>query len=101
MRLTPSIYFSFSLLLIFPVATRAEDGAADRAALEEAGVPTDGAGLLKFLRDRTPPDADRARLAERVAELSVRSFRVRERASRELVKAGPAAVPQLCKADAA
>jgi hypothetical protein len=68
------------------------DGAEDEKFLKAAGLPTDGAGLLKFFRDRTPSTKSRDRLAALVRQLGDRSFRVREKASRELTAAGEPAL---------
>jgi len=66
--------------------------------LKQAGVPSDGPGLLKYLKTRTLSEADRQKLADTIPRLGARSFRVREAALRTLVEAGRNAVPYLEKA---
>jgi hypothetical protein len=63
-----------------------------QTTLRDAGLPTDGPGLLGLFRARTPTDADRARLAGLVKQLGDESFEVREKASKELLLAGRAAM---------
>lgn len=69
--------------------------AADEAALRAAGLASDGPALLEFFRQRTLSAADRARLADTVRRLGDVSFRLREKASADLVAAGHAALPFL------
>jgi hypothetical protein len=56
--------------------------------LQEAGVATDGTGLLAFFRQRTPSAHDRARLADTVRRLGDHHYHVRARAQRDLLGAG-------------
>ncbi len=63
--------------------------------LEDAGLPTDGPGLVKFFRDRTLSGKDRARLAGLAGQLGSRSFAAREKATRELIAAGEHALEPL------
>ncbi len=89
------------LLLLGGGATLAQpdlEREADEKLLRDARVTTDGPGLLAFFRERTLADADRAGLATTVARLGDDSFEARERASRDLVRAGAAAVPFLLAA---
>src|SRR5262249_55478008 len=67
----------------------------DLKALEEAKLGTNGPALLAFLRQRTLPDDERARLAEMVRRLGDDDFDVREEAGKSVIKAGRAAVPFL------
>ncbi len=69
--------------------------AQDEKTLRDAKVPTDGAGLVAFFRQRTLSEADRAKLAATVRLLGDESFAVREKASRDLVLAGRLALPAL------
>jgi hypothetical protein len=70
----------------------APPGDDDEKLLRAAGLPTDGPGLLKFFRDRTPSPDDRVRLAALVKKLGSRSFGARERATQELTTAGERAL---------
>jgi hypothetical protein len=63
--------------------------------LHEAGVATDGPGLLAYLRARTLSPEEQDRLGSLVRRLGDGDFEVREQASRDLVRAGRAALPHL------
>jgi hypothetical protein len=63
--------------------------------LERAGVKTDGASLVEFLRSRTLSAAEQELLAVRVRELGSPSFAERERASSDLAGARRFALPLL------
>src|SRR5262249_46223025 len=63
--------------------------------LKDAGLPTDGPGLLDFFRKRTLSNADQEKLQTLVRQLGDDTFRAREQATRELVKIGRAALPFL------
>jgi hypothetical protein len=85
---------SATLLLVFvlAVSSRAADPSdADEKLLRSHKVGTDAASLLDFFRKRTLRDADRETLAALVRKLGDDSFAVRERASDDLVTAGPLA----------
>src|SRR5581483_10452577 len=92
--MSPLFRTSVLFVLLAPLAWGAEPSAEERA-LRDAGVATDGPGLLAFLRAQTPSPADQARLSAAVGQLGHRSFAVRERASRGLVSAGRPALPLL------
>ncbi len=68
------------------------EGAADEKLLRDAGLATDGPGLLDYFRKRTPSGNDRERLAKLVADLGHRTFSRREKATRELLTAGERAL---------
>jgi HEAT repeat protein len=70
----------------------------DEQTLREAKLATDGPALVKFLRDRTLSDEERARLAGTIARLGAPSYRRREEATAALVKAGAVARPFLLEA---
>jgi hypothetical protein len=71
---------------------------ADERILKEAGVATDGPALLDYLRRQTPDPTDHARLTRAVRLLGDDSFAVREKATRELIRAGRPALPLLRRA---
>jgi hypothetical protein len=71
---------------------------ADEMTLRKAKAPTDGPALLAFLRRQVPDSAQAAELRRRIGELGDRSFKVREKATRELRALGGAAVPALREA---
>ncbi len=56
--------------------------------LKEAGVASDGAGLLAYFKARTLSQADLDRLAATVRKLGDNDFETREKASHDLVAAG-------------
>jgi hypothetical protein len=64
-------------------------------ALRKAGADIDGAGLLAFIRARTMSDEQRKGLANKVRALGSAEYTEREKASRELVALGRAALPYL------
>jgi hypothetical protein len=63
--------------------------------LRDAKVAVDGPALLKFFQQRTFSDAERKKLADTVRLLGDRSFRVRKKASQDLLTAGRPALPFL------
>jgi HEAT repeat protein len=73
--------------------------AADEALLKEAGVATDGPGLLAFFRKRTLTDADRKRLELLVRQLGSTSYKQRQEAQAELVALGAPSLPFLKAAE--
>jgi hypothetical protein len=93
----------FAILLVVGASPRADDKPAqpnpeleyDLKALAEARVGTDGPALLEFLRQRSLPDDERARIPALVRKLGDDDFGAREQAAALLVKAGRAAVPYL------
>src|SRR5262245_7731032 len=79
-----------AVLLIGALARANPPAAAhpEEKTLREAGVATDGPGLLAYIKAQTPSAAEQSRLADAVGQLGHRSFAVRERTSRTLVAAG-------------
>jgi HEAT repeat protein len=63
--------------------------------LKDANLGTDGPALLRFFRERSLTDADRARLPEAVRRLGDEDFDTREKAAAELLRAGRKALPFL------
>jgi hypothetical protein len=90
-------YAVLLLLGLFGAAPAADvgDAAADERMLREARIPTDGPGLLEFLRSRTVDATDEARLRVLVRQLGDDSFEKREQATAQLVAAGVRAKPFL------
>jgi hypothetical protein len=79
------------------VADKAADEADDKL-LRDAGIATDGPGLLEFFRTRTLTPARRAELEELIRQLGSRSYNQRKKASRELLARGRIALPLLRQA---
>jgi HEAT repeat protein len=75
--------------------TVADTTADDEQALRQAGIATDGAGLLRFFRQRTLEVADETRIQTLIRQLGDDQFKVREKASHQLVSIGPRARPFL------
>jgi hypothetical protein len=73
-----------------PGAARA-GAAADEQELRQAGIATDGPGLLAFFRNRTVDGTDQERIRATIRRLGDDSFTAREQASRQLVALGPRA----------
>jgi hypothetical protein len=67
----------------------------DVKLLQDAGVATDGPGLLAFFRKQTLSDEQRRAIAESIKELGDDDFEVRQRASAKLIALKAAAVPAL------
>jgi HEAT repeat protein len=70
-----------------------EESCSDEALLREAGVITDGAGLIRFLRERSGATPEEVRAL--IRQLGDDEFAKREQASRRLVALGPVALPEL------
>ncbi len=66
-----------------------EPGKADEEILRKAGLKTDGPALLEFFRSRTLRDGERDQVARQIRQLGAESYRLREQATRALVKGGP------------
>jgi HEAT repeat protein len=75
-----------------------EQSRADEQAVSHAGLATDGPALVDFFRKRTPGEDARQTIDTLVRKLGHRSYRVREKACRELVVLGPPAASRLQKA---
>jgi HEAT repeats/PQQ-like domain len=71
---------------------------ADEQMLKEAQVATDGPGLLEFFRKRTLMPEARKRIEMLLRQLGDNSFKVRSKASAELVAEGVIAIPFLRQA---
>ncbi len=71
---------------------------ADEKFLRQAGVPTEGPGLLAFLRRRTFTPDDEKRAAALVRRLGDESYERRQQASDALAALGPVAMPYLRRA---
>jgi hypothetical protein len=95
------LILSLAALLVSLAATPAalsRDPAADAKVLQAAHVPTDAEGLLDFLRQQIPSDADRASLDKLIKCFGSGSFVVREKACAEAVALGSKAVYRLRQA---
>jgi hypothetical protein len=72
-----------------PAEEKAPDyAAADEKTLRDLKETVDGPGLLDYFRKRTYPEPDPKRLDTLIRQLGDRSFRVREKAHRELISLG-------------
>jgi HEAT repeat protein len=72
--------------------------AGDLKLLKDAGVKTDGPGLVEFFRKEIMSEAQRRGIEEAISQLGDDSFEVREKATRKLIALGHAAVPALQRA---
>lgn len=68
--------------------TDVETLTADEQAFKAANLKTDGPAVIAFVRQHTLTEADRERIESLIAKLGDKSFRVREKASAELVDLG-------------
>lgn len=73
----------------------ADETAGEERLLRQAGVPTDGAGLVGFFRQRTADVSDAEHIKALVRQLGDDKFKTRQKASRQLVTLGPRARPFL------
>ena len=89
--LTPLIFVALLGAPMGEADASAEDAYAEKV-IAGAGLSTESAALLEFLKARTVSDAERARLAALVRRLGDESYEVRSRASADLVAAGVNAV---------
>jgi hypothetical protein len=69
--------------------------AKDVKLLQAAGVATDGPGLVAFFERQTSSEQMRGTIKQLIGQLGDDDFQVREKATRELITLGPAAVPAL------
>lgn len=88
------------VLLLLDAPLRADEASLqrDEQALKDAGIGTDGPGLFAFFRQHTATDNDEAAIRKLVKDLGDERFRIREKASQELLKIGPRAVQYLKEA---
>jgi HEAT repeat protein len=70
----------------------------DELALRTAGLPTDGAGLLAFFRQRSAGEVSPEQLARLIEQLGARAVSDRQKAGAALVALGPPAIPLLRQA---
>jgi HEAT repeat protein len=91
------LHQGFRAMVLLLVATAGAGAAGgDEALLKEAGVATNDAGLLRFLRNKAvPPQFDLATLTR---QLGSNEFKEREEATRLLLAAGKFALPALREA---
>jgi HEAT repeat protein len=81
-----------------PKAGSGEDAARRRAARDVWGKwwrDTEGPNLLNEIRRRTPTEADRARAQTLIVQLGDNSYRVRQKATEELIRLEERALPLL------
>jgi HEAT repeats/PQQ-like domain len=91
-------------LAVFPFSVRGADARDDRIAqdkrlLREAGVKTDGPGLLAFFRQHTTTQADAATIERLIRDLGSDRFSVREAALPRLASIGSRAISRLQQAE--
>src|SRR5256885_14091105 len=90
-----------AVLVEFPLgqAARPDDTeerlAADVKLLQDAGVKTDGPGLVEFFRKQSLSEEQHRGIADLIEQLGDNTFEVRETASKKLTKLGHAAAPAL------
>lgn len=94
----PLLIVLASLSLGLPSAHGETSILADEKILKAAQLPTDGPGLLEYLRKQTGPQGGEQRIQALIRLLGDRSFRVREKASAELVTFKSKARPFLLQA---
>jgi HEAT repeat protein len=70
----------------------------DEQFLQESKVPTDGPGLLNYLKARSAHDGDLLQLDRLIRQLGAEDFRLRQEAAQKLIKLGPPAHALLLQA---
>ncbi len=92
-------FLTLCLGLLLGTTLRAQDKIedSDETLLQEAGLKTDSESLLRFLRDRSPENAE-AVVARFIKALGSDNFREREAAPDALVRLGKLALEPLRKA---
>src|SRR5262245_3776542 len=85
-----------ALTLIALPAVAADD--PDEILVKGAGLPSDGPGLLDFVRQRSREAADKDEMAPFLKDLASPDPKLAEKASAALVARGPLAVPALRRA---
>lgn len=93
-----AVVFAFVICLGFVprLPGRGPDSlSADERALKDAGISTETPALLDFMRKRTLDDGGYKRVQQLVTQLGDQSFRLREKASAELISLGSIAIPFL------
>jgi hypothetical protein len=86
------------LVLLFARAAVADGPrqiAADERRLQAVNLKHDGPALLKFFRQRSLTDLERANVELLIQRLGARAFREREQASADLIARGPVVVEPL------
>jgi hypothetical protein len=78
-----------------PAVEPSSELATEEKLLREAGVATDGPGLVAFFHSRVLAAGDQVRLTAAVQRLGDNDFATREKASQELLAAGRLALPYL------
>ena len=77
---------------------RGERLAADVKLLQDAGVKTDGPGLVEFFRKQTVSEEQRREVGKLIKQLGDDDFEVRENATKKLTALRHAAAPALRQA---
>jgi hypothetical protein len=91
-RFLPTLCLTF---LLGPAFAQAPPAEYDEKLLRQHDLPTDGDGLLKLFRDRTPSAELTRRFGGLLARLNADSYDERKRATAEIVGLGAAARPLL------
>src|SRR5947209_7755161 len=72
--------------------------AEDVKLLQAAGVASDGPALLEFFRKKTPSEEQRPQIEELIQQLGSKNYKVREKATKQLMALGHVAVSRLTEA---
>jgi hypothetical protein len=101
MRVVAAVLFLLSAAaagLSGPPPTDDDRPGYDEKLLREAGLTVSPEALTKFFAERSPPDADLAKIDGLVRQLRSTEFEEREQASAKLTALGSAAAPVLLRA---
>ena len=93
--LSSALLFWVSLCQAASLHEATENLAQDVKLLQDAGVVSDGPGLLQFFRKKTLSEEQRRQIEELVQQLGSKNFAVRDKATKQLIALGHAAAPAL------
>src|SRR4051794_34344078 len=93
-----SLFAASLLVLGIIVSVHGDDSdslPADEQTLKAASLGTDGPALIEFFKKNSLTEADRENIRQLIKKLGDKNFRVREKASADLVSQGPRAIALL------
>src|SRR5947209_20039135 len=90
-----ALFSLLSVSLCCSGASAKEPESREEALFRKAGLPSDDAGLLAYLKGRSLAADDAEQIDKLVRQLGSRKFIERQRASTHLIAAGAAALPAL------
>src|SRR5437868_5108803 len=95
MRWVSALFVLLATEAVFAQMTKQKELTTDHRVLHKLGLPTDGPGLLKILRDRTPSAELIDQAKKQLAGLQSDKYSDRRDATTALIKLGPIMRPFL------